>query len=311
MMGARIVNRRPVLLPLRNVEGSAEYQRAYEKSALAIREFKEAQQLYRARRIGNAEFLRARAAYDKAMAEYDAAYAAEQERASNPPEESLQEKSWREWQENFVRVSADPESASITDLMRAIGYLDKVRSSIQRHAWEQGKKVDANVLAGYENEEQYYQRLIEQKHGRRRNAPRVTQRDVNYAAASYHNLLMQYGENNMATQRAEWKYRDLQRAYAEQQTKRKANPDEVIAGPGRYSVKIFPRMGGDYFSEIRTPDGRYVDTHGLSGPDSVKSWIEKYVYQGQHGPYDVLPALVWKPNKRHWGQYSTSFTVKR
>lgn len=82
-------------------------------------------------------------------------------------EESLQEKSWREWQENFARVSADPESASITDLMRAIGYLDKVRSSIQRHAWEQGKKVDANVIAGYENEEQYYQRLIEQKQGRR------------------------------------------------------------------------------------------------------------------------------------------------
>lgn len=88
----------------------------------------------------------------------------------NPPEESLQEKSWREWQENFVRVSADPESASITDLMRAIGYLDHRRASIQRHAWEQGKKVDANVLAGYENEQQYYQRLIEQKQGRRRNS---------------------------------------------------------------------------------------------------------------------------------------------
>lgn len=55
---------------------------------------------------------------------------------------------------------------------------------------------------------------------RRGNAPRVTQREVDSAAASYHNMLMQYGENNMATQRAEFKYRDLQRAYAEQKAKR-------------------------------------------------------------------------------------------
>lgn len=55
---------------------------------------------------------------------------------------------------------------------------------------------------------------------RRGNAPRVTQREVDSAAASYHNMLMAYGENNMATQRAEWAYRDLQRRYAEQKAQR-------------------------------------------------------------------------------------------
>lgn len=57
---------------------------------------------------------------------------------------------------------------------------------------------------------------------RRGNAPRITQREVDSAAASYHNMLMQYGENNMATQRAEFKYRDLARDYAAQKAKRAA-----------------------------------------------------------------------------------------
>lgn len=88
------------------------------------------------------------------------------------------------------------------------------------------------------------------------------------------------------------------------------DPRAAIAGPGKYSVKIMPRMfGGDYFAEIRTPDGRYVDTHRLRSPDDVKYWVEKYVYEGQHGPYDVLPKLSWKPSKT-WGQYSASFTVR-
>lgn len=64
---------------------------------------------------------------------------------------------------------------------------------------------------------------------RRGNAPRVTQREVDSAAASYHNMLMQYGENNMATQRAEFKYRDLQRAYADQKAKRAARGNPTVA----------------------------------------------------------------------------------
>lgn len=51
------------------------------------------------------------------------------------------------------------------------------------------------------------------------NAGRVTKRDVQYAAASYQNLVKEYGENNMATQRAYWKYLELQRAWDAQRGK--------------------------------------------------------------------------------------------
>lgn len=54
---------------------NTKYKEAYEKSALAIREFKVAQAVYRSLAIGNDEFLASKAKYNTAMAEYDAAYA--------------------------------------------------------------------------------------------------------------------------------------------------------------------------------------------------------------------------------------------
>lgn len=50
------------------------YQQALEKNTLAIRAFAAIQQDYRARKIGDAEFLAGRAEYDNAMAEYDEAF---------------------------------------------------------------------------------------------------------------------------------------------------------------------------------------------------------------------------------------------
>lgn len=63
---------------------SEEYRIAYERSGEAIRKFRVAQQAYRAREIGDREFLAARRAYDAAMAGFDAAYAREQETAGDP-----------------------------------------------------------------------------------------------------------------------------------------------------------------------------------------------------------------------------------
>lgn len=61
---------------------SKAYEAAYKKSGEAIRTFKTVQEAYRSRKIGDAEFLRGKAAYDKAMAAYDAAYAKEQARGN-------------------------------------------------------------------------------------------------------------------------------------------------------------------------------------------------------------------------------------
>ena len=79
------------------------------------------------------------------------------------PNESVQERSWREWRENFNRISADPESAGNTDLYRAIGFLDHARRHAIRVAQEQGRKVDPNVLAGYDNEQEYYLSVIKRR----------------------------------------------------------------------------------------------------------------------------------------------------
>lgn len=49
---------------------------------------------------------------------------------------------------------------------------------------------------------------------------RITKRDVTFAAACYQNNLKEYGEHNMATHRAEWAWRELQRAYAAQKAER-------------------------------------------------------------------------------------------
>ena len=79
---------------------------------------------------------------------------------SGNPNESVQERSWREWTENFNRVSADPEAASEKDLRRAYGYLDHRLNSILRNARESGRKVDPNVLAGYNNELEHYKGIL-------------------------------------------------------------------------------------------------------------------------------------------------------
>jgi len=74
--------------------------------------------------------------------------------------ESAQDRSIREWTENFNRVSANPETASEKDLRRAISYLDHARRRAIRTAQEQGRMLDGNVLAGYDNEFEYYKTLI-------------------------------------------------------------------------------------------------------------------------------------------------------
>jgi hypothetical protein len=75
-------------------------------------------------------------------------------------DESAQDRSTREWAENFTCVSANPEAASEKNLRRAIGYLDHARRRAIRNAQEHGCTLDANVLAGYDNECEYYKTLI-------------------------------------------------------------------------------------------------------------------------------------------------------
>ena len=50
----------------------------------------------------------------------------------------------------------------------------------------------------------------------------VTLREVTEAAASYQAMVHAYGENNMATERASWRYHDLQRQWDAQKAARKA-----------------------------------------------------------------------------------------
>lgn len=117
----------------------------------------------------------------------------------------------------LVRLAADTDQ----DERRADELTQKIRR--QGLAATYAYKEDRSGRPRYDlytNASRRYVELL----GRSINPTRVTQRDVNYAAAIYHNNLMQYGENNMATQRAEFTYRDLQRKYAEQQAKRRTNP---------------------------------------------------------------------------------------
>ena len=92
-------------------------------------------------------------------------------------------------------------------------------------------------------------------------------------------------------------------------------PSEILHGAvrnpaqrGTYHVSLYPQsIGGGYHVEIRTPDGQY-ETRVLSNVDAAKNFIESR-YRSMHGTYDVLPRLVWKPNKQHWGYYTTTFKV--
>lgn len=60
------------------------YEAAMEKSGAAIRAFKAVQEAYRARKIGDAEYLAGRKAYESAMAEYDIAFDTEAAYARSP-----------------------------------------------------------------------------------------------------------------------------------------------------------------------------------------------------------------------------------
>lgn len=51
--------------------------------------------------------------------------------------------------------------------------------------------------------------------------PRITKREVNEAAGEYNHLMQTTGLQNMATQRAEFKYRDLQKKWDEQKERQK------------------------------------------------------------------------------------------
>lgn len=77
------------------------------------------------------------------------------------PNESVQDRSIREWRENYARVQANPALASARDLRRAIGYIDKVRFSLIRRAQQAGQRLDANVLAGFDNDESYFKILMQ------------------------------------------------------------------------------------------------------------------------------------------------------
>lgn len=65
---------------MENANLSSEYIEALEASRIASRTFAAAQRAYRAREIGDAEFLAARALHDAALAAFDAAYDKEQVR---------------------------------------------------------------------------------------------------------------------------------------------------------------------------------------------------------------------------------------
>jgi len=101
---------------------------------------------------------------------------ASQLRRHNPPDlnESVQDRSYREWTEHFQHVSASPEDASERDLRRAIGYLDHARRWYIRRMQADGRPVDPNVLAGYDNEAEYFLRLSQRPEAKRRNpAPEI------------------------------------------------------------------------------------------------------------------------------------------
>lgn len=63
------------------------------------------------------------------------------------PRVSQDDKSFNEWADNYARVTAadDIKQVSTTDLNRAINYADRVASSIERKAWEEGKKPPADA----------------------------------------------------------------------------------------------------------------------------------------------------------------------
>ena len=64
-------------------DASPAYLAAYDANAIATAAFTKAQNDYRAQRIGDAEYLAARAIYKQAEAAFNVAFAAEQERTTH------------------------------------------------------------------------------------------------------------------------------------------------------------------------------------------------------------------------------------
>jgi hypothetical protein len=58
----------------------------------------------------------------------------------------------------------------------------------------------------------------------------ITQRDVDYAAGNFQRLMELYGENNMATQRAEFAYRKILEEYEAKHPKARERRMSILRG---------------------------------------------------------------------------------
>jgi len=156
---------------------------------------------------------------------------ASQLRRHNPPDlnESVQDRSYREWAENFQHVSASPEDASERDLRRAIGYLDHARRWYIRRMQADRRPVDPNVLAGYDNEAEYFLRLSQRPEAKRRNPI------VSDLKASGRGALKQYDRVTGTAGKVLGTVLDLPRKWAGAIVGEKANPRPAEV-PRNYEV---------------------------------------------------------------------------
>lgn len=67
----------------KDIDGSAEYKAAYERFDKVSQMFRLAQKKYRALEIGDKAYLAARAVFERATKEFDAAYAKEQSKSTD------------------------------------------------------------------------------------------------------------------------------------------------------------------------------------------------------------------------------------
>ena len=91
-------------------------------------------------------------------------------------------------------------------------------------------------------------------------AKRVTQREVDSAAGSYQAMVRAYGENNMASERAYFRYQDLRRAREAQQQARKRNPNGADEIPyGEWVPADAVRFNDDGSVSVLTDGERHVN----------------------------------------------------
>lgn len=74
---------------------------------------------------------------------------------------SDQDRSYAEWTANASQVAADPRSASVKNLHRAINYLSHKHARLLARGG-----VSQDVLGGYIAEMDWYRRIIKEKEGR-------------------------------------------------------------------------------------------------------------------------------------------------